>query len=126
MPLIGTAGHVDHGKSTLIQRLTGRDPDRWAEEKRRGLTIDLGFGWTILPNGTDVSFVDVPGHERYLKNMLAGIEAIDIALFVVAADEGWMPQSEEHLAVLDLLEVNTGMVALTKSDLVDSDLLELA
>ncbi|MFB3051724.1 MAG: selenocysteine-specific translation elongation factor, partial [Acidimicrobiia bacterium] len=126
MPLIGTAGHVDHGKSTLIQRLTGRDPDRWEEEKRRGLTIDLGFGWTTLPNGTDVSFVDVPGHERYLKNMLAGIEAIDIALFVVAADEGWMPQSEEHLAVLDLLEVNTGMVALTKSDLVDSDLLELA
>ncbi len=126
MPLIGTAGHVDHGKSTLIQRLTGRDPDRWEEEKRRGLTIDLGFGWTTLPNGTDVSFVDVPGHERYLKNMLAGIEAIDIALFVVAADEGWMPQSEEHLAVLDLLEVSTGIIALTKSDLVDSDLLELA
>jgi selenocysteine-specific elongation factor len=126
MPLIGTAGHVDHGKSTLIQTLTGRDPDRWAEEKRRGLTIDLGFGWTTLPNGTDVSFVDVPGHERYLKNMLAGIEAIDIALFVVAADEGWMPQSEEHLAVLDLLEVGTGVIALTKSDLVDSDLLELA
>jgi len=126
MPLIGTAGHVDHGKSTLIQTLTGRDPDRWEEEKRRGLTIDLGFGWTTLPNGTDVSFVDVPGHERYLKNMLAGIEAIDIALFVVAADEGWMPQSEEHLAVLDLLEVDTGVVALTKSDLVDSDLLELA
>ncbi|MEE9178773.1 MAG: selenocysteine-specific translation elongation factor [Acidimicrobiia bacterium] len=126
MPLIGTAGHVDHGKSTLIQTLTGRDPDRWAEEKRRGLTIDLGFGWTTLPNGTDVSFVDVPGHERYLKNMLAGIEAIDIALFVVAADEGWMPQSEEHLAVLDLLEVGNGVIALTKSDLVDSDLLELA
>ncbi len=126
MPLIGTAGHVDHGKSTLIQALTGRDPDRWEEEKRRGLTIDLGFGWTTLPDGTEVSFVDVPGHERYLKNMLAGIEAIDIALFVVAADEGWMPQSEEHLAVLDLLDVGTGMIALTKSDLVDSDLLELA
>ena len=107
MPLIGTAGHVDHGKSTLIQRLTGRDPDRWAEEKRRGLTIDLGFAWTIFPDGTEVSFVDVPGHERYLKNMLAGIEAIDMALFVVAADEGWMPQSEEHLAVLDLLAVDT-------------------
>jgi selenocysteine-specific elongation factor len=126
MPLIGTAGHVDHGKSTLIQRLTGRDPDRWEEEKRRGLTIDLGFGWTTFPDGTEVSFVDVPGHERYLKNMLAGIEAIDIALFVVAADEGWMPQSEEHLAVLDLLEVTSGVVALTKSDLVDDELLELA
>ena len=126
MPLIGTAGHVDHGKSSLIQRLTGRDPDRWAEEKRRGLTIDLGFAWTTLPNGTEVSFVDVPGHERYLKNMLAGIEAIDIALFVVAADEGWMPQSEEHLAVLDLLGVNRGLVALTKTDAVEADLLELA
>jgi selenocysteine-specific elongation factor len=126
MPLIGTAGHVDHGKSTLVQRLTGRDPDRWEEEKRRGLTIDLGFGWTTFPNGTDVSFVDVPGHERYLKNMLAGIEAIDVALFVVAADEGWMPQSEEHLAVLDLLNVTSGVVALTKSDLVDDELLEFA
>jgi selenocysteine-specific elongation factor len=126
MPLIGTAGHVDHGKSTLIERLTGRDPDRWVEEKRRGLTIDLGFAWTKLESGTEVSFVDVPGHERYLKNMLAGIEAIDIALFVVAADEGWMPQSEEHLAVLDLLGVTSGVVALTKSDNVDEDLLELA
>ncbi|MGH8946911.1 MAG: selenocysteine-specific translation elongation factor [Acidimicrobiia bacterium] len=126
MPLIGTAGHVDHGKSTLIQRLTGRDPDRWEEEKRRGLTIDLGFAWTVLPSGTEVSFVDVPGHERYLKNMLAGVEAIDVALFVVAADEGWMPQSEEHLAVLDLLEVERGLVALTKSDLVDTELVELA
>lgn len=126
MPLIGTAGHVDHGKSTLIQRLTGRDPDRWDEEKRRGLTIDLGFAWTTLPGGIEVSFVDVPGHERYLKNMLAGIEAIDVALFVVAADEGWMPQSEEHLAVLDLLDVQFGVVALTKTDTVDSELLELA
>ncbi|MGH3649482.1 MAG: selenocysteine-specific translation elongation factor, partial [Acidimicrobiia bacterium] len=126
MPLIGTAGHVDHGKSTLIQRITGRDPDRWAEEKRRGLTIDLGFAWTTLPDGTEVSFVDVPGHEKFLKNMLAGIEAIDVALFVVAADEGWMPQSEEHLAVLDLLEVGRGVVALTKVDLVEEDLAELA
>ncbi len=126
MPLIGTAGHVDHGKSTLIQRITGRDPDRWDEEKRRGLTIDLGFAWSTLPDGTEVSFVDVPGHERYLKNMLAGVEAIDVALFVVAADEGWMPQSEEHLAVLDLLEVDRGVVALTKVDLVDEDLVELA
>lgn len=126
MPLIGTAGHVDHGKSTLVQALTGRDPDRWAEEKRRGLTIDLGFAWARLPGGTEVSFVDVPGHERYLKNMLAGIEAIDIALVVVAADEGWMPQSEEHLAVLDLLGVERGVVALTKIDAVDGDLQELA
>ncbi|HUF15871.1 MAG TPA: selenocysteine-specific translation elongation factor [Acidimicrobiia bacterium] len=126
MPLIGTAGHVDHGKSTLIQRITGRDPDRWAEEKRRGLTIDLGFAWTTLPDGTEVSFVDVPGHEKFLKNMLAGIEAIDVALFVVAADEGWMPQSEEHLAVLDLLEVGRGVIALTKVDLVEEDLAELA
>jgi len=126
MPVIGTAGHVDHGKSTLIQRITGRNPDRWAEELERGLTIDLGFAWTTLPNGIEVSFVDVPGHERFLKNMLAGIEAIDFALFVVAADEGWMPQSEEHLAVLDLLEVRHGVVVVTKSDVVEPDLLELA
>ena len=126
MPLIGTAGHVDHGKSTLIQRISGRDPDRWEEEKRRGLTIDLGFAWTTLPDGTEVSFVDVPGHERYLKNMLAGVEAIDVALLVVAADEGWMPQSEEHLAVLDLLDVRRGLVALTKVDTVDADLADLA
>lgn len=126
MPLIGTAGHVDHGKSTLVEAITGRDPDRWEEEKRRGLTIDLGFSWTTLPGGTEVSFVDVPGHERFLKNMLAGIESIDVALFVVAVDEGWMPQSEEHLAVLDLLEVERAVVALTKVDLADTDLIELA
>ncbi|HEX5695128.1 MAG TPA: selenocysteine-specific translation elongation factor [Acidimicrobiia bacterium] len=126
MPLIGTAGHVDHGKSTLIETLTGRDPDRWAEEKRRGLTIDLGFAWTTLQPGLEVSFVDVPGHERYLKNMLAGIEVVDAALFVVAADEGWMPQSEEHLAVLDLLGIDRGVVALTKVDLVDDDIVDLA
>jgi selenocysteine-specific elongation factor len=125
VPLIGTAGHVDHGKSTLIESLTGRDPDRWEEEKRRGLTIDLGFAWTTLGPGQEVSFVDVPGHERYLKNMLAGIEVIDVALFVVAADEGWMPQSEEHLAVLDLLGIDTGVVALTKVDLVDEETVEL-
>ncbi|MGD2043713.1 MAG: selenocysteine-specific translation elongation factor [Acidimicrobiia bacterium] len=126
MPVVGTAGHVDHGKSTLIERISGRDPDRWAEEKRRGLTIDLGFAWTTLPNGTEVSFVDVPGHEKFLKNMLAGIEAIDVALFVVSAEEGWMPQSEEHLAVLDLLEVDRAVVALTKIDAVDEELGELA
>lgn len=126
MPVIGTAGHVDHGKSTLVQRLTGRDPDRWREEKERGLTIDLGFAWTTLPDGTEVSFVDVPGHERFIKNMLAGTDGFDVALLVVAADEGWMPQSEEHLAVLDLLGVRHAVVALTKVDRVDADLRELA
>ncbi len=124
--MIGTAGHVDHGKSTLIQALTGRDPDRWKEEKDRGLTIDLGFAWTELAPGVEVSFVDVPGHVRFMKNMLAGIEAIDIALLVVAADEGWMPQTEEHVAVLDLLGVGRGVVALTKIDRVDTETLELA
>ncbi|MDH5615985.1 MAG: selenocysteine-specific translation elongation factor [Acidimicrobiia bacterium] len=126
MPVIGTAGHVDHGKSTLVQALTGRDPDRWQEEKERGLTIDLGFAWTTLPSGVDVSFVDVPGHERFIKNMLAGIEAIDIAVLVVAADEGWMPQTEEHAVVLDLLGAERAVIALTKVDRVDSDLAELA
>lgn len=125
MPVVGTAGHVDHGKSTLILALTGRDPDRWDEEKRRGLTIDLGFAWSSLPGGLEVSFVDVPGHERFIKNMLAGVEAIDVALFVVAADEGWKAQSEEHLAVLDLLEVRHGVVALTKIDRIDNDTVEL-
>jgi selenocysteine-specific elongation factor len=125
LPLIGTAGHVDHGKSTLVEALTGRDPDRWAEEKRRGLTIDLGFAWTTIGSTGEVSFVDVPGHERFLKNMLAGIEAIDVALFVVAADEGWMPQSEEHLAVLDLLGIDSGVVALTKTDAVDEEAIAL-
>ena len=125
MPVIGTAGHVDHGKSTLIAALTGINPDRWAEERRRGLTIDLGFAWATLPGGQRVSFVDVPGHERFIKNMLAGIEAIDASLFLVAANEGWMPQSEEHLAVLDLLEVTRGVVALTKTDLVDDELASL-
>ncbi|MFQ5554279.1 MAG: selenocysteine-specific translation elongation factor [Acidimicrobiia bacterium] len=125
MPIIGTAGHVDHGKSTLVQALTGRDPDRWDEEKSRGLTIDLGFAWSSI-GGTDVGFVDVPGHERFIKNMLAGVGAVDAALFVVAADEGWMPQSEEHAAVLDLLGVEVGVFALTRIDTVDDDLAELA
>ncbi len=125
MPIIGTAGHVDHGKSTLVQALTGRDPDRWAEEKERGLTIDLGFAWTRLGDEV-VGFVDVPGHERFIKNMLAGVGGLDVALFVVAADEGWMPQSEEHLAVLDLLEVGHGVIALTRVDLADPELIELS
>lgn len=126
MPIVGTAGHVDHGKSTLVEALTGRDPDRWAEEKERGLTIDLGFAWADLGSGHAVGFVDVPGHERFVKNMLAGVGGFDIALFAVAADEGWMPQSEEHLAVLDLLDVRHGVIALTRSDLADADLRELA
>jgi selenocysteine-specific elongation factor len=119
--VIGTAGHVDHGKSSLVLALTGMDPDRFAEEKRRGLTIDLGFAWTALPSGAEVSFVDVPGHVRFLKNMLAGVGAIDACLFVVAATEGWKPQSEEHLRILELLGVRHGMVALTKIDLVDDE-----
>jgi selenocysteine-specific elongation factor len=126
MPIIGTAGHVDHGKSTLVEALTGRDPDRWAAEKERGLTIDLGFAWADLGTGHAVGFVDVPGHERFVKNMLAGVGGFDIALFVVAADEGWMPQSEEHLAVLDLLDVQNGVIALTRVDLADPELIELA
>ncbi|MEN8040056.1 MAG: selenocysteine-specific translation elongation factor [Actinomycetota bacterium] len=125
MPIIGTAGHVDHGKSTLVEALTGRDPDRWAEEKERGLTIDLGFAWTEI-DGMDVGFVDVPGHERFIKNMLAGVGAVDCALLVVAADSGWMPQTEEHAAVLHLLEAHSGVIALTRIDLVDHDTLELA
>ena len=125
MPIVATAGHVDHGKSTLIEALTGRDPDRWAEEKARGLTIDLGFAWQQIGE-FDVGFVDVPGHERFIKNMLAGVGAVDVALFVVAADEGWMPQSEEHLAVLDLLEIRHGVIALTRIDLVDEDAIDLA
>jgi selenocysteine-specific elongation factor len=126
MPVVGTAGHVDHGKSTLIEALTGRDPDRWDEEKQRGLTIDLGFAWTTLDDGTEVGFIDVPGHERFIKNMLAGIDAIDVALFVVAADEGWMPQSEEHLAVIDLLGIGRGVIALTRIDITDADTADLA
>ncbi len=125
MYVIGTAGHVDHGKSLLVQALTGIDPDRLAEEKQRGMTIDLGFAWLTLPSGKEVSIVDVPGHERFIKNMLAGAGGIDLALLVIAADEGVMPQTREHLAIVDLLGVTSGVVAITKRDLVDSDLLEI-
>src|SRR5262245_34309716 len=125
MRVVGTAGHVDHGKSTLIQALTGIDPDRLQEEKERGMTIDLGFAWLRLPNGDEVSIVDVPGHERFIHNMLAGVGGIDVALLVIAADEGVMPQTREHLAILDLLGVSNGVVALTKRDLVDDEWLEL-
>lgn len=126
MTVIATAGHVDHGKSTLVRALTGTDPDRLAEEKARGLTIDLGFANLALPSGRELSFIDVPGHIRFLRNMLAGVGAVEGCLFVVAATEGWKPQSEEHLRILDLLGIRHGVVALTKVDLVDDDLLELA
>src|ERR671917_2087113 len=121
MRVIGTAGHVDHGKSTLIQALTGIDPDRLREEKERGMTIDLGFAWLTLPSGREISIVDVPGHERFIKNMLAGVGGIDAALLVVAADESIMPQTAEHLAILDLLGVERGIVVLSKADAVDAD-----
>src|SRR5439155_11694729 len=117
--VIATAGHVDHGKSTLVQALTGIDPDRLEEEKRRGLTIDLGFAWLELPSGREVGIVDVPGHERFIRNMLAGVGAINVMLYVVAANGGWKPQSQEHLDIRDLLDVPSAVVAVTKADLVD-------
>ncbi|HEX2259550.1 MAG TPA: selenocysteine-specific translation elongation factor, partial [Actinomycetota bacterium] len=119
MPVIGTAGHVDHGKSTLVKALTGIDPDRLEEEKRRGLTIDLGFAWLTTPAGRQVGIVDVPGHERFIKNMLAGAGGIDLNLFVVAANEGWKPQSQEHLDIMDLLGISSAIVVITKTDIVD-------
>ncbi len=121
MQVIATAGHVDHGKSTLVRALTGMEPDRWAEERRRGLTIDLGFAWMTLPSGQQVAFVDVPGHERFVPNMLAGVGAVPAVLFTVAADEGWMPQSEEHLAALHALGITHGLLAVTRSDLADPE-----
>ncbi len=126
MRVVATAGHVDHGKSSLVLALTGTDPDRFEEEKRRGLTIDLGFADTTLPSGAPVSFVDVPGHVRFLRNMLAGVGGVDACLFVVAATEGWKPQSEEHLRILELLGIRHGVIALTKRDLVDDEWLEIA
>jgi selenocysteine-specific elongation factor len=121
MHVIGTAGHVDHGKSTLVLALTGIDPDRLREEKEREMTIDLGFAWLTLPNGDPVGIIDVPGHRDFVENMLAGVGGIDAALFIVAADEGVMPQTREHLAILDLLGVSRGVVALTKTDLAESE-----
>ena len=123
--VVGTAGHIDHGKSTLVTALTGIDPDRLAEEKRRGMTIDLGFAHMTLPSGREIGIVDVPGHARFMRNMLAGAQGLDAVLLVVAADEGVMPQTREHLEILDLLDVRRGLVVLTKVDLVDSDWLEL-
>jgi selenocysteine-specific elongation factor len=126
MHVVATAGHVDHGKSTLVKALTGTDPDRLAEEKERGLTIDLGFASTALPSGRGVAFIDVPGHVRFLKNMLAGVGSVDACIFVVAATEGWKPQSEEHLRILSLLGIRHGLIALTKVGLADDELRELA
>ena len=126
MHVVATAGHVDHGKSTLIKALTGTDPDRLDEEKARGLTIDLGFAGAKLPSGRGISFIDVPGHVRFLKNMLAGVGGVDACVFVVAATEGWKPQSEEHLRILSLLGIRHGIVALTKVGQVDDELAEIA
>ena len=125
MFVAGTAGHVDHGKSTLITKLTGIDPDRLREEKTRGMTIELGFAWMELDDGNEISIVDVPGHERFVKTMLMGAGGFDLALLIVAGDEGPMPQTREHLAILDLLDVTTGIVVITKSDLADPELVEL-
>jgi selenocysteine-specific elongation factor len=126
MHVIGTAGHVDHGKSTLIAALTGTHPDRLKEEQARAMTIELGFGWMTLPNGEEVGIVDVPGHRDFIENMLSGIGGIDAALLIIAADEGVMPQTKEHLAILDLLQIPAGLIVLTKTDLAsDSAWLDL-
>ncbi|HDN94642.1 MAG TPA: selenocysteine-specific translation elongation factor, partial [Nitrospirae bacterium] len=123
--ILGTAGHIDHGKSALVKALTGTDPDRLKEEKERGITIDLGFAELPYPDGLDVGIVDMPGHERLIKNMLAGAGGIDIVLMVIAADEGIMPQSREHLDICNLLKVKRGLIAITKSDLVEEDWIPL-
>src|SRR5216684_4111431 len=122
--IVGTAGHIDHGKSALVEALTGTHPDRLAEEKRRGITIDLGFAF-LEENGVRFGFVDVPGHERFVSNMLAGAAGIDVLLLVIAADESVKPQTREHFDICRLLGVKRGVVALTKSDMVDSETLEL-
>ncbi|MCW2884038.1 MAG: selenocysteine-specific translation elongation factor [Streptosporangiaceae bacterium] len=119
MQVVATAGHVDHGKSTLVRALTGMEPDRWAEERRRGMTIDLGFAWRTMPSGRRLAFVDVPGHERFVTNMLAGVGPVPAVMIVVAADEGWKPQSAEHLAAIDALGIRHGVLVVTRSDLAD-------
>src|SRR6266403_3622902 len=123
--VVGTAGHIDHGKSALVRALTGTDPDRLKEEKARGITIDLGFAHQTIDD-INFAFIDVPGHERFVKNMLAGVGGIDLVVLVVAADESVMPQTREHFDICRLLRVPAGLIALTKSDLVDEELLELA
>src|SRR5205814_6405168 len=123
--VVGTAGHIDHGKTSLVKALTGTDTDRLPEEKARGITIDLGFAFLEEPGGLTIEIVDVPGHERFVRNMLAGVGGIDLAMLVIAADEGVMPQTREHLAICALLRIPAGLVVLTKADLVESDWLEL-
>src|SRR6516164_1847899 len=125
LAVVGTAGHIDHGKTALVRRLTGVDTDRLPEEKKRGISIDLGFAPLVTPGGVRVGIVDVPGHERFVKNMLAGVGGVDLVLLVIAADEGVMPQTREHLAICQLLRVSSGLVVLTKADLAETDWLEL-
>src|SRR5467141_3273612 len=122
--IIGTAGHIDHGKSSLVQALTGKDPDRLPEEKRRGITIDIGFA-DLDPGDVRIGFVDVPGHERFVKNMLAGAHGIDVVALVIASDEGVMPQTREHFDICRLLNVRKGLIVITKSDLVEAELIPL-
>src|SRR5262247_4498261 len=124
LAVVGTAGHIDHGKTALVRRLTGVDTDRLPEEKQRGISIDLGFAPLVTPAGVHVGIVDVPGHERFVKNMLAGVGGIDLVLLVIAADEGVMPQTREHLAIVQLLGITRGIVVLTKSDLVEREWLD--
>src|SRR2546423_12438760 len=123
--IVGTAGHIDHGKTALDKALTGLDADRLKEEKERGITIDIGFAHLALDSNTRIGFIDVPGHERFIKNMLAGVGGIDLAMLVIAADESVMPQTREHLAICSLLHIRTGLVVLTKIDAVESDWIEL-
>jgi selenocysteine-specific elongation factor len=123
--ILGTAGHIDHGKTTLVKALTGIDTDRLEEEKKRGISIELGFANLTLPSGRRLGIVDVPGHEKFVKNMVAGATGIDIVLLVIAVDDSVMPQTIEHLAIVDLLGIKHGVIALTKSDLVDEDWLPL-
>ena len=124
--ILGTAGHIDHGKTSLVKALTGIETDRLKEEKERGITIELGFASLDLPNGRHIGIVDMPGHEKFVKNMVAGSSGIDVVVMVIAADEGVMPQTREHMEICNLMGIRHGMIALTKTDLVDEDLLELA
>ncbi|WP_367278878.1 GTP-binding protein [Desulfobacula sp.] len=124
--ILGTAGHIDHGKTSLVKALTGIETDRLKEEKERGITIELGFALLDLPNGQHIGIVDMPGHEKFVKNMVAGSSGIDVVTMVIAADEGVMPQTREHMEICNLMGIEHGMIALTKIDMVDEDLLELA
>ena len=124
--VIGTAGHIDHGKTTLVKRLTDVDCDRLAEEKKRGMTIELGFAPFTLPSGQTISIVDVPGHEKFIRQMVAGAAGVDAVMLVIAADDGVMPQTREHLAILSLLGIKNGLTVINKIDLVDEEMLEMA